>query len=233
MGRIRLQWWRDTIDALCASDAPRLNHPVAKPLADAIARHGLSRHHFETLIDARDSTIEGLPTANLADFIDYAEATSAPLAALFLEVLGATDWPEAGRAATAAAGRHTSIAWALTGLLRALPFNAARDRTTLPAELFARHRVLPCAATGKTHDPRALVPLVAEVATLAHSHIDEARRLAGYVQKAALPLLLQATLAKLYLDSLAKSGHDVSAACVQRHPLAPLLLTWKAVWGRY
>ena len=233
MGRIRLQWWRDALEALWRPDAPLPSHPVAGPLGAAIRTHRLSRTHFETLIDARESDLDEQPPASLAEFAAYAEATSAPLLALVLEALGAADWPEAGRAAAIEAGRHTAIAWALTGLMRALPFHASRNRTILPAELFARHRVTPCAAHGKSGDFRALAPLVAEVAGLARGHLAEARRPAGQVPKASLPALLQASLAEGYLDALARSGHDVAAARVQHQPLRPLLLSWRALRGRY
>ncbi len=233
MGRIRLQWWRDTIKAIGTSDSALGGHPVAGPLGAAIRGHHLSRGHFDTLIDAREADLEEHPFSGLDAFTAYAEASSAPLVALFLEVLGAAGWPEAGRAAAAAAGRHIGLAWALTGQLRAVPFHAAHNRTMLPAELFARHRILPCAATGRSLDSHALAPLVAEIATLARHHLDEARRPARQVPQAALPAFLQAPLAEMYLKALGRAGCDVTAARVQRQPLAPLLLCWRSLIGRY
>lgn len=233
MGRIRLQWWRDTLETLYRPGTAPPNHPLAGPLAAAIRTHRLERASFETLIDAREADLEEPPPSSLAEFTAYAEATSAPLLALLLEALGAAGWPEAGRATAEHAGRHTAIAWALTGLMRALPFHAARNRTILPAELFARHRVTPCAAHGRSGDFRALAPLVAEIAEIARGHLAEARRPARQVPKAALPALLQASLAELYLGALARSGHDVAAARVQHQPLRPLLLSWRALRGRY
>ena len=233
MGRIRLQWWRDTIEILYQSEAPPFSHPVAAALKPAILGHRLSRAHFESLIDAREADLEPQPPSSLADLTLYAEATSAPLVALFLEALGAEEWPEVGRAAANLAGRHTGIAWALTGLMRALPFQGARGRTSLPAELFARHRVTPCAATGRSFDPAALAPLVAEVAALAHGQIASARQQASLVPKAALPALLLASYAELYLGALARCRYDVAATRVQHQPLAPLLLSWRALRGRY
>ena len=233
MGRIRLQWWRDTLEAIYQSGAVPPAHPVAAALAAAIREHRLSRTHFETLIDARESDLDEQPPASLAEFTAYAEASSSPLVALFLEALGAAGWPEAGRAAALMAGRHAGIAWALTGLLRALPFHASRGRTILPAELFARHRVTPCAALGKSADFRSLAPLVAEIAGLARGHLAEARRPAREVPNAARPALLQASLAGMYLTALERSGHDVTAATVRHQPLAPLWLSWRALRGGY
>ncbi|MEI6557844.1 MAG: squalene/phytoene synthase family protein [Rhodospirillaceae bacterium] len=233
MGRIRLQWWRETIDRLYRPETPLPGHPVAGPLGSAIRERGLGRGHFETLIDARETDLEDQPPATLAALTAYAEASSAPLVALFLEALGAAGWPEAGRAAALEAGRQAGIAWALTGLVRALPFHAARRRAVLPAELFGRHRITPCAALDRSLDPAALAPLVAEIVALARSHLARARQPAALVPKAALPALLLASLADLYLDALERAGHDVTAPRVQRHPLRPLVLSWRAFRGRY
>ena len=233
MGRIRLQWWRDTLETLYRPETSLPAHPIAGPLGEAIRKHGLTQAHFETLIDAREADLEEQPPSSLAGFAAYAEATSAPLLALFLEALGAADWSEAGRGAAFTAGRHAGIAWALTGLLRSLPFQAARNRNSLPAELFARHSVTPCAAIGRSFDSRALAPLAAEIADLARSHLAEARRPRREAPKAALPALLQVPLAELYLRALARAGHDVAAPGVARQPLAPLLLCWRALRGRY
>ena len=233
MGRIRLQWWRDALEALRRPGAEPPIHPLAGPLAAAIQRHSLGEGHFETLIEAREADLEDQPFSRLGDLVGYAEASSAPLVALFLEVLGAAEWPDAGRAAATEAGRHTGIAWALTGLLRAAPFNTARPRTIFPAELLARHRVTPCAATGRSFDTQALAPLVAEIAAQARSHLAQARRPSDLVPRAALPALLTASLAESYLDALARAGHDVTAPRVQHQPLRPLLLSWRALRGRY
>ena len=51
LGEIRLQWWRDGIAAIYAGDA--LRHGIGDALGEAVSRHGLSRLHFDRLIDAR------------------------------------------------------------------------------------------------------------------------------------------------------------------------------------
>ena len=228
MGQVRLQWWRDVVDRLYSGSGPLSEHTVLEPLAGAITVHRLSRHHFDTLIDARESDLDGEAPATLADLTAYAEATSAPLVLLALEVLGTID------AVTAEAGRHVGIAWALTGLLRAVPFHLRHRRVTLPADLLGRHGLSAVRLLDWRPDPRALAPAVAEVAAAARHHLAAARRLASEVPAAALPALLPATLADLYLDSLERSGWDVFSPRVQqRHPLRPLLLAWRVWRGRY
>src|SRR5262245_60576664 len=52
MGLMRLQWWRDAIAEIYAGSERR--HQVAQPLAAVVRRRGLSREHFDRLLDARE-----------------------------------------------------------------------------------------------------------------------------------------------------------------------------------
>src|SRR3954471_15014844 len=59
LGRIRLQWWRETIEGIYEGRGPQ--HAVAEPLAAAIRRHALPRAPLDRLIDARESDLEEEP----------------------------------------------------------------------------------------------------------------------------------------------------------------------------
>src|SRR5216684_2638012 len=124
LGRIRLEWWRETI-AAAYEDGQARRHIVVEPLTAAIREHGLTREHFDRLIDARERDLDDEAPASLASLAtleDYAEATSARLIHLALEILGVRD-PAARQA-----GRHVGIAYALAGLLRAMPYQARAGR---------------------------------------------------------------------------------------------------------
>ena len=86
------------------------------------------------MIDAREADFDADPPANLAALEDYVEATSSWLIFLALEALGVRD------PAAAEAARHIGIAYALAGLLRALPLLAATGRPVIPLDIAARHR---------------------------------------------------------------------------------------------
>src|SRR5947209_10206033 len=111
LGQIRLQWWRENIAAAFTGNAIR-HHPVVEPLAAAVREFGLTRDHFDRLIDARETDLADEPQASLAAVEDYAESTSAGLVYLALEVLGAHN------SAAAEAAHHIGIAYAIAGLLR-------------------------------------------------------------------------------------------------------------------
>lgn len=207
LGRIRLQWWREAIDGIYEG-RPR-QHYVAEPLAQAVQRHGLTRGRFADLIDVRERDLETEPPDDLAALEDYAEASSAGLVLLALEVLGA------GRdEAAVAAGRGVGLAWALTGLMRAVPVHARQKRLYLPVEL-CREYDLKFGDLFELRSSTALTQVVAQVATRAGEHLSAARALRSRVPRRALSALLPATLATHYLRTLRRCGYDPFHPAVQ------------------
>lgn len=224
-GRVRLQWWREGLDGLYAGTPRR--HQVAEPLSAAVRRHGLTRAHFERLIDAREDDLDDDPPASLDALRDYAEATSASLVLLALEVLGVRDEP------SVSAGRHAGIAFALAGIARAVPFHAAQRRLMLPADLVGRCEV-DLHGLFERREPRAIVPVVRDVAERAREQLAAARDLRAEVPRAALPALLPARLAARYLDRLEKAGFDPFARTAQAHqPGHAWRLLLASLSGRY
>src|SRR5258708_17201716 len=49
LGQIRLQWWREIVDAVYAGAPPR-QHEIPAPLAAVIGGHRLTRPHFDPMI---------------------------------------------------------------------------------------------------------------------------------------------------------------------------------------
>src|SRR5215831_12123767 len=131
LGQIRLQWWRENIAAAFEDGVVR-HQPVAERLSAVIREVPLTRDHFERMIDARESDLKEEPLADLSALENYAEASSSRLIHLALEALGVRD-PAAHEA-----GFHIGIAYALTGLLRAMPFQARAGRCFIPTEIAAQ-----------------------------------------------------------------------------------------------
>ncbi|HWK43076.1 MAG TPA: phytoene/squalene synthase family protein [Stellaceae bacterium] len=207
IGQIRLQWWRDAIDEIYAGKPPR-RHDVVLALAQAIQRHGLTRTHLDALIDGREFDLADVPPADCAELERYAEATSSRLLFAALEVLDGMS-PAAFEAA-----RHVGIAWALTGLLRAIPFHAAAKRVYLPANLAASVDL----HTGELFELRPtpqLFAVVGEILDLARRHLVSARAERTGIARAALPALLPARLADGYLKRIGRAGGNVFAPLVQ------------------
>ena len=168
LGRIRLQWWRENIAAAYENNPARRDE-IVEALTAVIRERRLTRAHFDRLIDAREADFDEDPPASLAALEAYAEGTSSQLVYLALEALGASDH------AASEAGHHIGIAYALAGLLRALPLLIAAGRPIIPADIAARagldfsdHRGL--------RSSNALRAAVAEIAAAAEGHLRAARK---------------------------------------------------------
>lgn len=226
LGQMRLQFWRDGMEALYEG-APVPKHAVMEPLAAAARAHGLNRLRFDGLIDAREADLEDTPPADVSALVAYAESTGAPLSLLAMEILGVRDEGAEG------AARHAGIAHALTGILRAVPFHARQHRLMLPADRVAAHG-LNTAELFELRSTPALRSVVSEVAEVARDHLAKARALRRSVPRAAVPALLPTVLTDLYLKVMAREGYDPFAARVlMPNPFRQAKLAWAAVRGRY
>jgi NADH dehydrogenase [ubiquinone] 1 alpha subcomplex assembly factor 6 len=195
LGQIRLQWWGENIAVAFEGGAIR-HHPVVEALAAAIRDLGLTRDHFDRLIDAREADLADEPPASLAALEAYAEGTSSRLIYLALEVLEVRD------TAAIESARHVGIAHALSGLLRAVPFLAVAGRTIIPCDIAARNGL----EFGGRRSSSALCAAVAEIAAVASRHLGAAR--VHPTPRAAISALLPAVIARRSLTRLERAGYD-------------------------
>jgi phytoene/squalene synthetase len=156
IAEMRLQWWRDVVEAAGSGGTPRA-HEVAGPLHRLIVDAGLPVDVMDRLIAARLWDCWREPFADLAAFETYIEETGAGLMWLAGRALGAPD-----RAEPVLRG----FGWAagLANFLRATPELAARGRHPLPvgegvADLAGRGLAKIVAARAARKDlPKALAP---------------------------------------------------------------------------
>lgn len=213
LGHIRLQWWRETIDELY-HDLPR-RHDVAIALYHAVESAELPRALFDALLDAREADLEREPFADLAALESYAEATSGGLMRLAARVLGA------GETLDGLAG-EIGIAYALTGILRAIPYHAAQGRVLLPRDLLIAagisHEAVVSGRAEEIHLPMDRVAAAAR-ARLRLAHLST-------VPRRHLPALLPGALAAPYLKVLTRPDfdpfHEAADLSVPRRQLALL-----------
>jgi len=223
LGAMRLQWWRETLDAAYRGEARR--HAVAAPFADLIVRHGLPRAALDRLLDARGRDMEEGGFESLAAMTGYAEDTAGVPVLLAQSILGAVDGP-----ALVDAARHMGAAWALTGLLRALSHRLRQGRETLPRDVTGRHGI-----SGRTlrafEADDGVRSAVAEVASVAGNRLAAARTAVQDLPSAARSPFLLCPLVDIYLDRLRRAGHapfapDIAAPV----PFATARMAWR--WFR-
>ena len=196
MGEIRLQWWRDEIAA--AWDHRPGTHDVTRALAAVFGIAHLPQSLFDAMIDARafDFTHEMFPTT--AALEDYARATSGSLMKLAARILGCGETLDA-------AADEAGIAYALTGILRAIPFHAARGKVFLPEDLLravglSREELLAGQGGEK------LKAVVAQLSLKARAHWAEARKARP---RRAIAAILPAALVPLYLKCLKRRWFEL------------------------
>ena len=111
-------------------------HPVAHAILDTMAKFRLPRAAFTNLVDARTFDLYDDPMPGMKELEGYCGETCSALFRLATLILA--DGRDPG---SAEACGHAGVAYALTGLLRALPWHAARGQLYLPADLLASHGV--------------------------------------------------------------------------------------------
>jgi len=201
LGRIRLQWWREALDEVFRGDAVR-EHEIMAPLATAIRRHHLSRAHFDAMIVARELDLSDEPLASLAALEDYCAATAGRLQQLALEIL------DVRSEAAAEAAREVGIAYAMAGLIRAIPYHARARRLVIPAEIVAEVG-LDLATLFELEPTPALAAAVRRMAMPARRHLASARSRRRGLPNAALPALLPARVASGYLADIEAARGNV------------------------
>lgn len=225
LAQIRLQWWRDTVESIFAGNTP--SQPVAAALAETVRRYAINAGDIERYLDGRARDLDDGAPADLAALEDYADATSGSLSAMSLRVLGVESED------ASAAMRHVAVAWALIGLMRAVPFHAQARRVYLPAAL-NRRAGLDVFALFDKGETAGLTTVVEEVTEVAATHLRAARALRRTVPRAALPAMLVATLGDHYLLRLRQSGSNPFSPMVQgRSRGAMLRMGINAALGRY
>jgi NADH dehydrogenase [ubiquinone] 1 alpha subcomplex assembly factor 6 len=218
LGRIRLQWWRESLDGIYAGDARR--HDVVLALAAAVAAHDLPRAPFDAVLDAREADMEDGPPADLGALLAYAAGSGGALARLGMIACGGRD--DASLAAADAAG----TAQALAGLLRAVPFHAAQRRVYLPRSVL-REAGLSEGDVIEGRNRAALVIGVRPVVDEARKQVALAREGWDAAPKGARAALLPAALAASALRGLGRAGFDPHA---MRQP-GPLAVQCRLAWA--
>jgi 15-cis-phytoene synthase len=133
---IRLQWWREVIQG------SRKKHELATPLSKALDAGLLPREDLLALIDAREAEADdNIP--DLPAFLAYARGTGGRLARIAGKMLGVDSL----------AIEDLGTAYAISGILRSVPFLAGQGRSLLPADSTAPEELVAQARTLSTAKP--------------------------------------------------------------------------------
>lgn len=197
-GHIRLQWWQEALQDK-ASAAP--------PVGDLLAL-GLPQERLVALIEARRDDLSPEAPATLAGLETYAEETGGALHELAALLLGAGD-------SEAKTARAAGTAYALQGLMRAIPVHASQGRRHLPLELFPGDISGPSAALGLA---------VRQVADKARERLESVRL--QDMPRNCRPAALCALQARTHLKRLRRAGFNPFDGRLSLPATRPLALWW-------
>lgn len=181
---IRLQWWREAVEA-AAAGRPARRHEVAEPLHASIRAGLLDPAELRAMADAREAETaeEGVPTR--AAFAALLRGTAGGLAVAAGRLLGASG-------AALPALQALGAAYGLAGVLRSVAAHAAQGRCLLPADALGEAGLSPEAVIAA---PDAAAPIVRALAVAGERDLATARAAAAGVPRMAVAAALPAVLA--------------------------------------
>jgi len=210
-GEIRLQWWRDLIEA--GQPGGEGGSPLAAALLETIERHRLPRDAFGRMTEARIFDLYDDPMPSVADLEGYAGETASALIQLASLIVA----PEAASGSTEAAG-HAGCAQMIAGLLRLLPLHLARGQCYVPVDILEAAgltRDIFLAGTDEAATGRAVLAMIALGRQHHAAFIKAARDLPSPLRSAYLPV---ATV-PASLDRTERMGAAAARQVVQVPPL--------------
>jgi phytoene synthase len=202
LGEIRLQWWREGIEALFTPGAVLPTHPVLDALAKQLPEAPLPRPLIDGMIDARSHDFQEAPFDTWADLEAYVDATAG--AVIRLAALAASPGFEPNEDQDLCL-RDAGRAWGYTGLVRAMPYWHARRRTFLPKRLL-QHVGLDLAGVFATRRGHGFEAASRAVLDRGAGALMEAQRLSRTLPAAVFPAVAYVTLTPLYRDQVLRDG---------------------------
>ncbi len=207
-GLIRLTWWREAIDEIYKG-APVRQHAVVQATAQAIREYDLPQSHFDTLVFAREFDVEDRNPATLEGLFHYADYTTTPLTDLSLRIMG--------EVIDEAETRAASIRYAVTGLIRSVPYMLKNRRCYLPEDImnaqgFSAQKLFDFNQKDKL--PDVVKEIVEGLPPLEKSPVKYVRAMNA--------------LSDMYLSQIRRAGFDVFHPALQAPPAFKALRLWWA-----
>ncbi|MCK7611496.1 phytoene/squalene synthase family protein [Roseibium sediminicola] len=219
-GEVRLQWWRDLLEG--TEHGAVASNPVANALLQTIDRYRLPRQSLVAMTEARVFDLYNDQMPRLNDLEGYAGETVSGVIQLASLILNGGEDP-----GTATAAGHAGVAYALTGLMRALPWHASRRQIYLPKDVCVRHNLDPESLFKGDTTPE-LKAVLAEMRGHVRHHLGRVRQVAADVPAACDAAFLPLILVEPFLKKLEAPGFDPLKQTAEISQLRRQWLLWRA-----
>lgn len=206
IAEIRLQWWRDAIQA--APSGTKTGHPGSDALAQAITAYALPFDTFDALLDARALDLYADPLPNEAAFDAYLSKTDGAAFELMARCLGSSN------SAASPLIAHAARAYGIARLIAQLPVSLARGRAPFPG-------ISPT-------DPAELREALSVRSQQARYALSSARGIWRASPQPERTACLSLALVEPYLKGSNRAGHDPATALTQIQPLTRMWRMWQA-----
>lgn len=199
-GEVRLQWWRDVLTGDARGNVQA--NPVAAAILETMLAYNLPVQALLDIIDARTFDLYDDPMPTMGDLEGYCGETSSSLVRLASIVLADGKDPGGGSAAG-----HAGVAWALTGLMRSLPWHARRGQLYLPRDVLERSGVTRDDIVTGRGGPGLLAAL-RDLRAVTRGHLRRMRHDMEGAPRLVMPGFLPVMLVEPYLRRMERPGYD-------------------------
>jgi len=196
LGEIRLQWWQEVLEEIQAGSVRQ--QPVIKELSHLAGNADVWRLLGEVL-EARRHDMFAETVAGMNDLETYAFGAGGALH----EAMLCANSSEIVTSETRSAVRAGGAAWAMLGLIRALPFHWQSGKSMLPQE---NDSAMQMRATDEAFE--ALEPTILNMKSYVEQQLSIAEQFAGKIPKVARFSVLSVSLARLHLKALSRANNN-------------------------
>jgi len=200
LGDIRLQWWRDALTGLTGNISKP--HPVVEALHSFNRQQPIDFNLMLEMVDMRAKDLDPAPIESTGDLLVYADTTGGALHHLMYKALGGADNSK-NIEAVVRCGRS----YALTGILRAIPFHAQNGLVLIPTKVLTDYS-LTDETVFKAENRAAFLEIVRKMAEFTREELRDANLQARNISKGQKAAVLCNGLSGVYLKQLKKLKYE-------------------------
>jgi phytoene synthase len=218
VARAKLAWWRKEVAGVFEGNA---EHPVGRALVPVVKRFGLSRSHFEDIIDGMQMDLDYNRYPDFPTLQSYCHRVAGVVGLMAAAIFGYRD------PATLTYAQNLGTAFQLTNIIRDVGEDARRNRVYLPLDELGRFGLSAgdVAQLRETDQFRKLIEFQIERAEEYYRRAMDALPAAD--RRAQRPGLVMASIYRALLQEIRTDGNRVLNQRTSLTPLRKLWIAWR------